>query len=291
MTLLRIALLGAAAVAVVSVGVVGLQSRATDAEIRAFEATVIETAPSPRSIDGNAASLEALPAPVQRYFGFVFPQGIDTPPRWVTFEQSGQFRRPLTDGFQPTTARQVIATASPDLVFSADTPLWGPIWATAYDAYIDGEMEMEARLLSTVSVMHETSSPALDRMSLRRWLLETPVNPFALLPGGLVEWEAIDDNSARAVVAAHGHVASLIATFDDRGALTSFHAEEDGDLTTPYHGSGEHVLRADYRDVDGVRLPMRFEVSRMADGVLYPFWSGEIGMVVFEGQSDRGAGS
>ena len=68
----------------------------------------------------------------------------------------------------------------------------------------------------------------------------------------------------------------MVATFDERGALIRFQAEQDGDLTTPYHGSGEHVTRGDYRLVEGVRIPMTFEVSRMADGMLYPFWTGRL---------------
>jgi len=273
-------LVATAVILLATAGYVAYSTHATEAEIGEFEATVMETAPpAVAGVSGNA--LAELPAPVQRYFAFVFPDGIGAAPRWVTFAQAGDFRRPQTEGFQPTTARQVIATAAPDLVFSAETPLWGPIWAKAYDAFIDGQMEMGARLLSTVSVMHETSSPALDRISLRRWLLETPVNPYALLPGGLVRWETIDEDEARALVEAHGYSASLVATFDTRGALVSLHAEQDGDLTTPYHGSGEHVTRGDYRLVDGVRIPMSFEVSRMADGVRYPFWTGRITNIDF----------
>jgi len=275
MTLLRMAAIATVAVAAALAGALAYGIHATNATIDAFETTVKQTAPPP-SPDLSDDTMAALPAPVRRYFAFVFPDGVEAAPRWVAFAQAGDFRRPLTDSFHPTTARQVIATATPDLVFSAETPIWGPIWATAYDAFIDGEMEMRARLLSSISVMHETGSPALDRMSLRRWLLESPSNPTALLPGGPVRWQPIDDDTARAVVEAHGHTASLVATFDQRGALTSFQAEQDGDLTTPYHGSGEHVSRGDYQLVEGVRIPMTFEVSRMADGMLYPFWTGRL---------------
>jgi len=287
---IRPILLSVAAILVLAGGYIAYMAQSTRAEITAFEEKVIATAPARETVPDETA-LSALPPPVRRYFDFVFPAGIGAPSRWVEFEQAGQFRRPLTTGFAPTTARQVIATAVPDLVFSADTPLWGPIWAIAYDAYVDGRMEMEARLLSTVSVMHEVSSPTLDWMSLRRWLLESPVNPHALLPGGIVRWEAMDETRARAVAEAHGYRASLVATFDARGALTSFHAEEDGDLTTPYHGSGEHVRRGDYRLIDGVRLPMSFEVSRMAGGVRYPFWRGKITEIRLVTPDRAGAGS
>ncbi|MCP4319423.1 MAG: hypothetical protein GY789_26405 [Hyphomicrobiales bacterium] len=260
---------------------VGYSATKTRSEIDTFEQSVQTAASATHISMPDADDMANLPEPVRNYFGFVFPGGIKAAIKWVEIEEGGQFRRPLTEEFAPTTARQVIASAKPDLVFSANTPLWGPIWAIAYDAYIDGNMEMEARLLSTISVMHEYGTPVLNQISLRRWLLESPCNPAALLPGGIVEWQAIDDHRARAIARAHGLEASLVATFDEKGALISFEAEEDGDMTTPYHGSGEHVSRSDYQVVDGVRIPMAFEISRMAKGKLYPFWSGRITGISF----------
>ena len=273
---------GLGAVLIAGAAYVGYAAYETRQDINVFEEAVISKASGTAANTVQAGDLDALPAPVHEYFAYVFPDEMSEMPRWVTFEQEGQFRRPLTEGFAHTTARQVLATSRPDLVFSANTPIFGPIWAIAYDSFIDGNMEMEARLLSAVSVMHEFSTPVLDQISLRRWLLESPSNPYALLPGGIVEWTAIDQTQALATARAHGYAASLIATFDDTGALISFHAEEDGDLTTPYHGSGEHVARGGYELNDGVRIPMTFVISRMADEQLYPFWSGRLTSFSFE---------
>ncbi len=276
-------LIGGAVAVLGTAGWLAWSGKATQKEIAGFERSLIHATLDHPSFTPETHS--DLPVPVQRYLAFAFPHGVPEDaaevPAWIAFDQKGDFRRPGTESFAPTTARQVVATATPDLVFSADTPLWGPIRAVAYDAYIDGAMEMEARVLSAVSVMDENRSPELDRLSLRRWLLEAPTNPYALLPGGLVTWEAIDDTSARAVVVAHGHRASMIARFDERGALISLEAEEDGDLTTSYHGPGELVTRSDHRLVGEVRVPMTFEVSRVAGGEILPFWSGQITDVRF----------
>ena len=221
------------------------------------------------------AAWQALPMPVQRYLAFAFPSG---PGPHVTAEMSmeGRFRRPQTTTFMPTTARQSASSAQPALMFDATTPVAPGIQARVYDAYIGGQMVMQARLLSALTVLDERSSPLLDRISLRRWLLESPLYPQALLPGGAVAWEAVADDRARAVVRFGGAEASLLARFAPDGSLLSFEAEEDGDLGTPYHGSGEHVARGDYRLVDGVRVPMRFVISRRSAGVLHPFWDGRV---------------
>ncbi len=281
MSILKKAALSFGVGIIVVASFVAYSATSTRSEITAFENILIAANKNVGRADVSPVDLEGLPLPVQAYFKYVFPEGPRTDTKWVEFEQEGQFRLPLKEGFAPTTARQVVAARNPDLVFSAVTPLLGPIWAVAYDVFIKGNMQMEARLLSTVSVMKEFSTPTLDKISLRRWLLESPSYPSALLPGGLVTWEAIDDSHARAVVRAHGYQTSMIASFDNTGALTTFAAEEDGDLTTPYHGSGEHVVRGDYQLVDGVRIPMFFEISRAAKGKTYPFWSGRITQIKF----------
>lgn len=215
------------------------------------------------------------PEPVKRYFGFVF---AGAPPRYAYFryEAEGQFRRPLSETFNDATAEQVIAVGTPALMFSATTTMAPGLWARAYDYFAGRRMEMKAKVLSTVTVVDERESPRLNEISLRRWLLESALYPQALLPGGPVTWEPIDRDSARATVVAEGLSASMIAHFDAEGRMTHMVAEEDGDLTTPYHGSGEHVARGDYRAVGNLMIPHEFTVSRRAGGELHPFWRGRI---------------
>ena len=259
---------------------IGWSAWSLRAEITGRENTVIADA-GERASPFAAAAMDALPEPVRRYFEFAFPDGPPPDITSVEVAMSGEFRRPLMEHFEPTTARQVASTRRPDLVFSADTPIIGPLWAIAYDVFVDGEMEMGAKLLSTLRVVDESGTPELNRISLRRWLLESPAWPMGLLPGGPVSWEPIDDRHARAVIRAYGLQSSMIVSFRDDGGIAALDAEEDGDLETPYHGSGEHTERSDYRLVDGVRVPMSFMIARAADGEIHPFWAGRITSIRF----------
>ena len=259
--------------------VVGIASARTEADIAGHAARVraiAQAAPSPVS---DPAALAALPVQVQAYLHFAFPQP-PRPLRAVSLAMEGDFRRPRTENFAPTTAEQAIAVGTPALLFAATTPI-GPGWARAYDAFAENRMEMKAKILSTVTVLDERENDALNRMSLRRWLLESPLYPVALLPGGPVRWEPVDGTRARAVVSAGGLEASLVATFRPDGSLERFDAEADGDLETPYHGSGEHVTRTDYRLVDGMMIPMGFTIARAARGELFPFWRGRVTRIEF----------
>lgn len=278
--------------AVVTLGVTLLVGAATlwhgaaelDAELHTqrtrLEVQTLQAAPGAVSVAVRVDWAQAgLPPPVARYLQFAFPQGAPatSAPVVAQMQMAGRFRRPRTEGFTPTTARQLASSAVPALVFDATTELLGGVlWARAWDAYVEGRMRMQARVLSAVTVLDEFSSPELDRISLRRWLLESPLYPQALLPGGWVTWEAVDLHSARAVARWGGLEAKLLARFGPDGSLQSMEAEEDGDLNTPYHGSGEHVVRSRYRLVDGVNVPMHFVISRRAGGVNHPFWEGDI---------------
>lgn len=254
---------------------IGYSDHSMKQTIQGFEQRIISSAKSFSLPD--ATEIQALPQPVQRYFAFTFPNGFPEQKQYVVVKMQGMFRRPLTQSFEPTTARQVASFTRPDMVFSASTPIFGPIWADVYDRFIEGEMQMEAKLLSAFSVVHEDKNPSLNQISLRRWLLESPTYPMALLPGGIVTWHAIDDTHALAVASAYGIKAELMATFGPNGELLSFDATKPGDLTTPYHGSGERVSRSDFQLVNNIRLPMSFEISRVGkDAIAHPFWRAKI---------------
>lgn len=286
MKLWKIVLLCTAVAVAGGAGRVALGIRQTEAEIAAHRAEVARIGAAHPAPAPDPARIATLPAPVQRYLRFAVPGPV---PRGgvVHLAAKGQFRRPQTESFAATTAEQVIATGTPALMFSATTPI-GPLWARAYDVYAEGRMTMTAKIVSTLVVVDEHETPDLDRISLRRWLLKSALYPQALLPGGPVTWEPIDDSHARAVVRRGAMTAAMVAEFDAAGRMVAMRAEEDGDLTTPWHGSGEHVTRADYRAVEGVMIPHRFTISRAAGGRILPFWRGEITAIRFAPGQDGG---
>ncbi len=260
-------------------GVVTYSHGATMRDIAAHEDRVVALADEvgPVAFD---ATLE-VPAPVARFVAATFEDPAVVVAETATFDFEGDFRRPLTDGFDPVAGSQVVATNEPALVFSATTTMVPGLWAVAYDAYAEGQMEMKAKVESTITVVDERETPELNETSLQRWLLMSPLYPSALLPGGQVTWEAVDDERARATVNAHGYEASLVFTFGDDGLITRVDAEEDGDLTTSYHGSGEHFAVGDYERVDGVMIPHTFTVARAAAGGLYPFLEADLTRIEF----------
>lgn len=275
----RLLIIAAVSVPALAAAAWGIAYLGTEMEIASLEQTVRATALD--ATPGRSDGLDGLPAPVKAYLAFAMPDG-DPGYRLVRLDAAGDFRRPGSETFGPTEARQTIALRRPALLFAATTPVLPGISARAYDFFADGRMKMRAKIASAITVVDESESDELNRISLRRWLLESPLYPPALLPGGPVRWEAIDDRHARAIVSAFGLESALVAAFGADGSLESFAAETDGDLSTPYHGSGEFVTRGDYRLVQGMMIPHAFEISRAAAGKRYPFWRGNIVRAAFE---------
>jgi hypothetical protein len=277
---LRVTVISLAGILVVAAAGIAYGAHGTEEEIDSNRRRVEVSAGVAAAPQWERNALKGLPAPVVRYFEYSFPSAPTQPPL-VTMEMSGEFRRPNAENFTRTTAQEVAAIGTPAMVFSATSHVAPGFWARVYDAYVEGHMTMKAKVLSAITVVNEKQTPKLDQISLQRWLMESPVYPAALLPGGAVRWEAIDDHRARAVATSGGVQAAVVATFRPNGSLQSLEVEQDGDLTTSYHGSGEFTVRDDYRLVSGMMIPHSFETSRRAGGKIYPFWRGHLTSVTY----------
>lgn len=65
------------------------------------------------------------------------------------------------------------------------------------DSYLGGAA-MLGKLAGVVPVVDRAGSPELASGALLRYLAELPWLPMALLPGGGLSWQAVDDSTARA---------------------------------------------------------------------------------------------
>lgn len=275
MTLRRVFLLVSAACAVLA--------GTAYAVVGAWHRGAIDTAIHRVLDTGRAARLApavpaGLPAPVARYFDFVFQGG---PPRFlrtVRLRQQGEFRRPGATDWAPMAVEQYASPADPAFVFTGTTPILPGVSARATDAYVDGRMDMKVTVLWAITVVDEEGG-TLDRTSLMRFFIEAPLYPTALLPGPHLRWEPIDGDHARAVVLADGKpIGAYRATFAADGALLELWSEDDGDAATAarFHGAGEVGRRGDYRPVDGVMVPHAFTLARRFGDRVEPFWTGTV---------------
>ena len=100
------------------------------------------------------------------------------------------------------------------------------------------------------------------------WLADSAWLPTNLLPSPQLDWEAIDDHSARLTFTDHNHSAVLLVRFNERDEIEECEAlRYFGDATQlPWVGSF-----AQYRRQQGVLVPFEGEASWIVDGQRQPY--------------------
>lgn len=231
--------------------------------------------------------IEGLPAPVERYFEHVLDEG-HAYVRAVRLRQRGEFRLGSANGsWRPLVATQYFSMCPPAFVWDARIDVVPLIPARVLDLYERGEGLLRANLFSAFPVASAGPSPEMNSGELVRYLAEAVWFPTALLPTQGVEWEAIDDRSARATLEDRGVTASLVFHFDDRdevARVTTERYRQEDDSYAPWTG---HFR--DYEVRNGLRIPTAAEVEwNLPDGDLR-YWRARIEAIDYCAAGSRSA--
>lgn len=224
--------------------------------------------------------LEGLPDPVRGYLDAVLAAGRPYV-RTARLRQVGEFRLGGRDApWKPLTATQHFSVRPPGFVWDASIEVLPFVPARVVDRYTDGEGALHARLLSAVTVASAGPSPGMNEGELARYLAESVWFPTALLPGEGVEWDPIDDRSARATIEHAGNTASLTFHFEDDRVVR---VESDGryrqetDDYAPWTGYFD-----DYAFRGGMHVPLDAAVEwNLPDGNLR-YWRAAIEDVAYD---------
>lgn len=240
----------------------------------------------PGLLDGGAeairgASFDSLPPPVARYFTRVLPAEGG----WIRsarVEWGGEFRMRPGGGWAPFEAVQHFTSRPPGFVWDARIRMLPLLSVRVRDSYRSRAGMMLARVAGLVTVVDEGHSPEMAQSALARWLGEAVWFPTALLPGGGIHWEAVDDSTARATVMDGPVSASAEFHFAPTGEITGMTAMryrdvEGAAVLTPFAGSyGDYVRRA------GVLVPATAEVAWLLPEGRFHYWRGRLEEVDYE---------
>ena len=118
---------------------------------------------------------------------------------------------------------------------------------------------------------------------LIRSFAEAPWYPTALLPSQGVQWEAVDDTSAKATLKAGEIIVTMLFRFDENGLIETGRAEARGRavagtvVPTPWEGRwSNYELRY------GMRIPIKGEVAWILPEGPKPYWRGRITRLSYE---------
>ncbi len=205
------------------------------------------------------ADHEDIPVPVQRYFEAI---GIEAQPviRSVRLKQRGQMRTSPEGGWIPIEAEQYITVEPPGFVWLAKTRVMGvlPMWVR--DRFIDGHGEMWIRPLGLVT-LGRSAGPEIDQGTMLRYLAEMAWLPTALLPSERLQWEAIDDRSARAILTLADRSVDATFEFGPSGLIQRVESQRYYDTGNGYDLKRWSGVHSDYREVEGMLIPTGAELT------------------------------
>lgn len=215
-----------------------------------------------------------LPIPVAKYFRFALKGGQPLI-RTARIRHEGEFS--LNGKWIPFASTQNFSVHPPGFVWDADMKMNGLMNVRVRDGYVAGRGSMTAKVLSLVSVMDAHDDPRLDAGALQRYLAEAAWLPTALLPSENLKWTAIDDRKALATLSDSGTTASLEFSFSETGEITRVFAP-----TRFYEVKGKYKMFPwagrlwNYKETNGMMIPMEGEVEwQMPEGNA-PYWKGRI---------------
>jgi len=231
----------------------------------------------------DSTELNGLPAPVQRYFRAVLKDGQPMVLA-VSVEHTGTFNMSETgEQWRSFTSTQRVITRRPGFDWEARVAMMPGLTVRVHDAYIAGEGILHASLFGLVSLVNLRGTHEVAQGELMRFFAEAAWYPTALLPSQGVQWEPVDDASAKATLKDDETTLTMLFRFNENGLIESVRAEDRGrtvagEVTpTPWEGRWSN-----YELRDGMLIPLEGEVAwRLPEGPK-PYWRGGITRLSYE---------
>jgi hypothetical protein len=157
------------------------------------------------------------------------------------------------------------------------------VTAFVHDAYIAGEGILHASALGLITVAEIRGTPEIARGELMRFLAESAWYPTVLLPGGGVEWTAIDDHSAAATLSDGEISVTMVFHFNEDDLIERVAAES---RVRVVGGSSELAPWEGrffgYERRDGMLVPLDGDVAWLLPEGRKPYWRGRIEKIEYE---------
>ena len=210
-----------------------------------------------------AAREQDLPEPVRQHLRYAIPTGAPAI-RTVRMRHTGEMRLKPGARWFPVTGEQYFSAGAPGFVWNGIMRLAPLLSVNARDCLLAGHGNMLVKFGAAIP-MADARGPQIDQASRLRWLAELTWFPYGFVSEA-VQWEAIDERSARATLLKDGPPVSAIFEIDDEGRFVRISANRYRDLgggkqeLTPWTGS-----YGEYRQFDGFRVPSSIEVAWQLD--------------------------
>jgi len=156
-------------------------------------------------------------------------------------------------------AEQYFTIQPPAFNWNINTEMNSILSVAGRDKFEEGKGEMTIKLLSLIPVVNAKNDEKVNQATLQRYLAEIVWFPSASL-NEYIEWETIDDNSARATMEYKGTKGSGEFHFDKDGNFEKFVAMryQDSNDAEPTEWT---VKATKTEERNGIKIPVECEAS------------------------------
>jgi hypothetical protein len=219
------------------------------------------------------ARLAGLPEPVRRYLHYARVVG-KAPIRTVRLKQRGAMVIGQGSKWLPMRAEQYFTANPPGFLWHGTLHPFPFVPVSATDTYRGGHGILRIKALSLIP-LGTARGLEMDQGELLRYLGEMAWFPTAFL-ADCIRWEAIDTESAKVTISLPPITASGIMHVNAQGRYTRFTAvryREEHKRLVPRPWTGRW---ADYREVNGFRIPMKAEAAYTLETGEFSYFRGKV---------------
>lgn len=167
--------------------------------------------------------------------------------------------KPEQTSWNSGTAEQYFTIQPPGFNWNINTEMNSILSVAGRDKFEDGKGEMTIKLLSLIPVANAKNDEKVNQATLQRYLAEIVWFPSASL-SEYIQWETIDDNTARATMEYKGTEGSGEFHFDNNGNFERFVAmryqDSKDDKPTKWT-----VTAIKTEERNGIKIPIECEAS------------------------------
>lgn len=241
------------------VAVVSLSSSSVNKMITRETEEILNAAITSEPVIITESAIQQLPAPVQRWMrstGIIGKPAINT----ARVNQKALMKmKPEQQDWQTAQAEQYTTTNPPAFIWTVNMKMAPLIKIKGRDKFIDGKGEMLIKINSLINVVNEKGT-RMDEGTLQRILGELVWFPsLALSP--YINWEAIDDTSAKATMTYKGTTGSGTFYFNENGDFIKF-------VALRFMGNKPDAKRYpwvltvdDYTVFEGIKVPSKMKAT------------------------------
>lgn len=203
-------------------------------------------------------------------------------PGQVALSQKGEMKIRPEGPWMEVNTHQYFTIQEPGFIWKADVRGSPLIRLSGRDRYAEGKGNMLIKLYSLIPVA-DASGPETDQGALVRYLSEIIWFPHAALQD-YITWGQTGPLSARATMSHGGITASGLFRFSEQGDPVSFEAERYYEQQGEYSLETWFISMDEHREMDGVRIPVRGEVTWKLESGDFTWYTLEItGIRYFSG--------